>query len=93
MGRNKIEKDSVSGFQNYFQQFYIILVLVVEITILNALQIVSLLLQKSDKTYLKLLNFFQMALNKILKIRDNFQVKQTFIKIKNRKTMLTNWLR
>lgn len=100
MGRNKDEKDKASGLQNYFQKFDVILIIVIETKILNSLQIVSLLLQKSDIDLLKAFELLQTALNKIKEMRDNFNevfeeakqistswgVEPTFTKIRKRKT-------
>jgi len=59
MSRNKDEKDKTSGLQNYFQKFDVILIIVIESKILNSLQIVSLLLQKSDIDLLKAFELLQ----------------------------------
>lgn len=99
MGRNKYEKDKASGLQNYFQKFNIILIIVIETKILNSLQIVSLLLQKSNIHLLKAFELLQTALNKIREKRDQFEevfeeakqiaiswgVELTFTKIRKRK--------
>jgi hypothetical protein len=100
MGRNKDEKDKASGLQNYFQKFNVILIIVIETKIFNSLQIVSLLLQKSDIDLLKAFKRLQTALNKIKGMRDKFEevleeakkiailwgVEPTFTKIRKRKT-------
>ncbi|XP_025190334.1 zinc finger MYM-type protein 1-like [Melanaphis sacchari] len=100
MGRNKDEKGKASGLQNYFQKFDVILIIVIESKILNSLQIVSLLLQKSDIDLLKAFELLQTALNKIKEMRDKFEevfeeakqiailwgVEPTFTKIRKTKT-------
>jgi len=100
MGRNKDEKSKASGLQNYFQKFDVILIIVIESKILNSLQIVSLLLQKSDIDLLKAFELLQTALNKIKEMRNKFEevfeeakqiaiswgVEPTFTKIRKTKT-------
>lgn len=62
IGRNKDERDKASGFQNYFQKFKVILIIVIESKILNLLQIVSLLLQKSGIDLFEALKTFSKGL-------------------------------
>jgi hypothetical protein len=69
MGRNKDEKDKASGLR----KFNVILIIVIETKILNSLQIVSLLLQKSDIDLLKAFELLQTVLNKIKGMRYKFE--------------------
>jgi hypothetical protein len=86
MGRNKDEKDKTLVLQNYFQKFDVILIIVIKTKILNLLQIVSLLLQKSDIELLKTFELLQTALNKMKEMRDNF--KEVFEKAEQ---IATSW--
>ena len=54
-----MKKEKASVLQNYFQKFDVILIIVIESKILNSLQIVSLLLQKSDIDLLKAFELLQ----------------------------------